>query len=47
MHVLRSSTSLQMWALSEPAGLSGEDSLLFLCYLEHILKSVPNVDEFE
>lgn len=44
MHVLRSTTSLQMWSLSEPAGLSGEDSLLFLCCLEHILKSVHKMD---
>lgn len=28
MHVLRSAT-LQMWSLSESAGLSGEDALLF------------------
>lgn len=43
MLVLRSTTSLQMWSLSEPAGLNGEDSLLFLCCLEHILESVHNM----
>lgn len=43
MLVLRSTTSLQMWSLSEPAGLNGEDSLLFLCCLECILESVHNM----
>lgn len=47
MHVLRSTVSLQMWSLSEPAGLSGEDSHFFLCCLEHILKSVHNMDVSE